>query len=197
MSNIMEFDSKEEMYFSWLLDELGEMGFLLDYETQQPRINLFDGIVQTKYDYKKTKINQKDKSLISGHYYTPDFIIEWDKSAKGILLDNLLEDTGAPFKYTEETMGGIGSIIEIKPNFDKHNMTRAFILNQKWTMQKFNMYVQLIKPKTFFKAFMTPSKYLMTDKATQKRKLAYEPVLLREWINNRIKELERRKGING
>lgn len=49
--------------------------------------------------------------------------------------------------------GQVSAYIDVKGQFAQHDGGRAFSLNQKWTWQKFGIYVSKVVPKLFCKKF--------------------------------------------
>lgn len=124
-------DSRHEELFSYWLDDCIELGIVKDWTYETKSYHLFDPCREFK---------------LREHIYTPDFIVNWNtippkvRGVKWCLKNNQ-------------------SIIEIKPSFDKYNMTRLFMLNQKWMFDKHNIYVQLLKIDTVFKNTFKPKNY--------------------------------------
>ena len=182
----MDFKSKEEQYFSWYLEELRENEFIYSWEYEPFSFNLSE---EVRYSYTKrlkTKSKIMDKVLLHKHEYTPDFVIEWTDKARGVLARHLHEASSTSdifFLMDDDRM----SYIDIKPNFDKHNMTRLFIVNQKWVFTLYEKYVQKViitgSKNALFQATFTPERYLTTDKTGHKRALEFEPVNLEEFLN--------------
>ena len=75
------------------------------------------------------------------------------------------------------------TFFEVKGSFDYMNMTRIFTLNQKWLYDKWKLYVQLAVVPGIFKTTFTPSRYLLTDKATTNRKISFDIRMLSDYIN--------------
>ena len=160
--NCTPYDSKEEIYFSWYLDELFEAGYIDEYCRQPEPFSLFDPVKYNWIKPLKTKKKEMTTTLMRAHSYRADFQIFWlFNNAKGLFFD-INKLTAGPFfaKY------GI-SFIDVKPSFDQHNMTRLFHINQKWVHQRFGVYVQKIVPQKLFKATFTPNRYLYTDKSAK------------------------------
>jgi hypothetical protein len=168
----MNFDSNEELYFSWWLDELVESGFVLEYKRGSEFL-LSDSVkatVEVEYQTKKrkeTKTKLVEKHLLGGHIYTADFNV--------LFRPSFAEKCG--FNHDS----GL-AIIEIKNDHDANNMTRLFKVNQKWIYQKYGMIVNLVKIPSFFKNTFTPERYLLTDKTMKPRKLKYKPRLLKQFL---------------
>lgn len=171
----MNYDSKEELYFSWWLDELKEAKYIVEW---------YPG---STIELSK-EVEVGGKKLLNKHGYAFDFSIRWNDSAKDVfitsepkkgfftynkfIIDPSLDDSGyIPFSY-----------IEIKGVFDARNMTRLFVINQKWVYDKRRIYVQLVKIPKLFKDTFTPAKYLITDAGKQERKLNFVPKTLDEYV---------------
>lgn len=67
-----EFDSNEEMHFSWWLDQLVEAGFVKSYTLHPDPFLLSDSVPEHK---------------IRKHIYTPDFKIEWKSCLECVSSD--------------------------------------------------------------------------------------------------------------
>jgi len=181
-------ESNEEMHFTWWLEELKEAG----YVKQFTRAQSFTLSEPVQYDIlvprKKVDDKFEKRELLSGHIYTPDFFILWDKPARGTFIRPAeypmlpeWKDIPFPAKY-DEVIDEYFSLVEIKPAFDQNNMTRLFIINQKWMMDKFGLYVIKIIPKKLFQHTFTPSRYLITDKSNKPRLLDYKTTSLQEYV---------------
>lgn len=148
----MHFDSKEEQWFSWWLDELKERGFIKWYQ----RADTF-------------RLSDANKELkLRVHEYTPDFMVDWTE--EGLKL--------AIIKPTD----GNTSIVEIKPSFDAHNMTRLFKLNQKWVYDKTGIYIELVIPEKLFERTFCPDRFRYTDSGKGLRKLKQSYLNIDEYI---------------
>lgn len=177
------FDSKEELYFSFYLDELYKAGYISAYEPQ-PESYVLSPPIFFKYTKQlKTKTKQIVKKLTREHIYSPDFKILWTEKAYNVFSRNI--DCNADLKAIPFITNCQKSIIEIKPIFDQNNMTRLFTINAKWMYQRHGIYVQKIIPVKLFEATFTPRKYLLTDKTNRPRKLKYQPKTLNDFISQR------------
>ena len=189
MTNWYEpYDSPEEAYVSWFLDELVEGGYVKEYVSQPPATVLS---IKKRYRWvKRLKTKEKDMygTLLQEHVYTPDFKVLWRKGI-GVFYKDIIDigsDKDAPFCVKRFVWGdGDTSIWEVKPLFDRNNMTRLFTINQKWMYDKYGIYVQKIIPQKLFEATFTPKKYLLTDMGKQKRKLTFAPRTLEEYVKSR------------
>jgi len=186
------YDSPEEAYTSWYLDELGNAGYISEYAFQPESFSLF---AKCTYQYSKqlkTKKKILEVAILQEHLYTPDFRVLWSDRVMGVLFKNIENvglNKGAPFWameppiYDNELL--FESIWEVKPLFDRNNMTRLFTINQKWMYSKYGIYVQKIIPQKLFKYTFTPKKYLLTDMGKQKRKIIFEVRTLEEYVKLR------------
>jgi len=176
-----DFDSKEEMYFSWYLDELVDAGYVRNYDLHPREFILTNKQTVQVEKQLKTKVKVIEKTFLQPHVYTPDFYIRWLHNADDIFLSKI-KGSGVFWAATPVL---IDSFIEIKPTFSRYNMARVFSLNQKWMYNKYGIYVQLIKPFKLFKDTFTPVRFLTTDKSGQARKLNYTPISLIEFVEKR------------
>ena len=161
------FDSKEEKYFyHWLL-EIQAKGYIKEIiRGDELSFLLSEKAISTRKVEIKTKTKVVDFSLLQQHVYTPDFKIIWNKSAEALLFS--IDSFDDRYVFVANLINGeYVSYIEIKPSFDKTNMTRLFGINQKWMFAKYGIYVQKILPyKTskksdncFFKETFVPEQY--------------------------------------
>lgn len=187
------FDSDEEKYFSWYLDELLQAGFIKSYghHTEKFMLSPPAGVVMVKK--LKTKEKRVSKTLLRGHEYTPDFMIRWNPKALDIFYSPLIDCNPNPFFLASSTFDSVFGcdigFVEIKAVFSKYNMGREFSINQKWLYAQEGIYVQKVIPTgkstcLFAKTF-TPEKYLLTEKTHKPRKLKWKPRTLTEYLETR------------
>jgi len=188
----IECDSEEEFYFLNWIYELIKLGYIHKVE----RAETFE--LTPKYIYElvgeiqlKTKVKKvvKNKVILNPHVYTPDFIIYWKDNR--FIEDGIYEDLCKidPQFTVYEKDGFPITYIEIKPDFDRNNMTRIFNINQKFTYSIYKKYVMLINiPGTLFQNTFTPLSYFYTQKTGKKRKIKWKARTVEEYINNKIKK---------
>ena len=171
------FKSKEELYFSWWLDEAEGKGYIAHWDYEVHSFDLSDKVTNTYTKQLKTKMKIVTETILQPHIYTPDFIIEWTDKAKGVFF-GVEKQNGYHFKLEDDYV----SYVETKGSFDSNNMTRLFSLNQKWVYQKHGVYINLAKisnkKNSFFDKTFTPKRFLLTDKSGKPRALKYEPKTL-------------------
>ena len=89
MDNYKEFDSDEEKYFSWYLDELIRAGYIKK-AIYQPKAKLLSNSVYIKAEKKlKSKTNIVDFHLLREKRYTPDWLIEWNDCAHDVFYERI------------------------------------------------------------------------------------------------------------
>lgn len=191
------FDSDEELWFSWYLEELRLRG-LVDKWERAKSFQLSDAVRMTfikPATGKHKKERHVEKDWVSGHVYTPDFKIWWRPSAcdAGLVQcwqfepAKLREDV--PFiANIDPSLPEMTSLIEVKPMFDAHGKTQWSSMQIKWVMAKFNLHVQMVKigtkPKCLFDRTFTPQRFLLTDKTLKPRALKYNPKSADEYLNS-------------
>lgn len=170
----IEYDSREEIYFVWYLDELQAAGYIEHYRYQPEPFSLFPPVKYNWIKPLKTKKKTMTTTLLRAHSYQADFEIYWCPMAEEVFFNNN-KITDAPFvaKY-------LVSFIDVKPDYDMQNMTRLFHINQKWVHQQYGIYVQKIVPQELFKKTFIPERYLFTDKSLKPRKIDFNAVQLKE-----------------
>jgi len=166
-----QFDSKEELHFSWFLEQLKKAKYINHWERCETSYQLTGGV---KHSYikpmKKVEDKQMEQSILLGSSYNPDFIVYWEPKALGIFLSILNKSEGkitTPFICDDDQLI---TIIETKADFDMKNMTRIAINNIKFVYEKYNVYINMVKLPKFFNETFTPDRYLMTDKSFTPRK---------------------------
>ena len=199
------YDSPEEAYVSWYLDEPVEGGYVEDY-VPQPKSLLLSGRKTYIWGKElKTKTKKGVSTLLQEHVYTPDFQVKWTSPQSWLLTksvswarcitslsESLYVEKSPPFwtsdmDEAEQYLGFHESYWEVKPSYDQHNMKRLFTINQKWLYDKYGIYVQKIIPQKLFEATFTPKRYLLTDKGKQKRKIIFATRTLEEYVRSRTK----------
>uniref|UniRef100_A0A6M3LW84 Uncharacterized protein n=1 Tax=viral metagenome TaxID=1070528 RepID=A0A6M3LW84_9ZZZZ len=174
-----KFDSKDEMYFQWYLEELVKDGEVEKFYFQHPVFH----ICESKSYTKAANGKGKKYTLLREHDYTADFMIVWSELAKERYTTVLSEDKCIVYPrnfFTSQILpnseGKLVSVIEIKPKFDRYNMTRLFKINQKIVYNLYNVYVQEVNYLTVFKNTFVPQRYLLTDSNKHKRKINFNYV---------------------
>jgi hypothetical protein len=170
------FDSNEELYFSWYLDELKDKGYVNAWEKVETSYTLTPGL-QHEYIKKMVRVSNKilQQTILKPSVYTPDFKIYWEPKAIGLFVvnpDDTNDKINTPFICDEELI----SIVETKGTFDNNNMTRLAINNIKFLYYEYNVFVNLIKVPSIFNKTFTPNRYLMTNETLKPRKIKYKYV---------------------
>ena len=89
----------------------------------------------------------KQRCLFREHIYTPDFIVQFDPAAQHALA----KEFKLPLSAMHQQQ--VSVYLDVKGQFAQHDGGRSFSLNQKWTWQKFGVYVCKVVPKLFCKKF--------------------------------------------
>lgn len=194
-----EFDSDEERYFEWYLEELHGYGIVLGYVYQPDSFELFTGVRYKKEHKKvlKTKTNEwvAEHSLLNPHVYTPDYKIIWDRIALklfvNIIGERVKEDK--PFwGHLDSSNSDLFTYLDVKGGFVGRNNSSAVLFpnNQKWVYEKYKIFVQKIvvsnKKESIFKKTFTPAKYKITERSFKPRVIHYSPILtLEQFINQK------------
>ena len=193
--NGITYDSDDEIYFSMWLDELKTSGHIKNWHRNtkpyllcEPLVNHYKKEVRLKT---KTRIDECKQTLLAPSVYTTDFIIQWHIDSYNLFYQQLGRAKKIQtffIAHNNFSMDGIEparnrvSVVEVKPVFDAHNMTRLFINNQKFVWAKYNHYVNLIIVPTLFSATFTPKEYLKTPTG-KARKLSWIPQTLKQYTN--------------
>jgi hypothetical protein len=180
-------DSDEEKYFIAWMDELIEAGYIDRYIHHPPPYFLSEAKTYSVAIPRKTMAAKiETRSLINAHEYTTDFIIYWTSKAYGIMIEDrksVVNNKNVPFlaNYDHKT-DEYYTVMEVKADFDQNNMTRLFVINQKWVLDSYGIYIELCKIPHLFKKTFTPNKYLYTEKKHQLRKLRFKPLSLSSYL---------------
>lgn len=178
-------ESDSEVFIvDWLL-ELKSKGFIHSIE-RAPEILIAKGL-SNKWVRKtqlKTKVKEEEvtQMFIGNHYYTPEFIVIWYPNTPTSIvwsIENLNKEPrptyaliGHPFPIGDVT--GLMTYIEVKPDQDFQNMTRAFQINKAWIWESRKMFINLMKPKYTFETTFTPQVYLHTRKKRTEREIKWK-----------------------
>jgi len=197
-----KFDSPEEWHFSLWLDQLKEAGYILEYQAHPEPFPLFEGL---NHNYIDDKEKNKTESILQSHSYGADFLIVWDGPMLFHKTLNSVKRLGTGNKslntlisqcegiHDEDLLTHV-SYVEIKPSFDKHNMTRIARAHQQWVYAKYGTFVNIVTPTKHFEKTFTPDRYFYTDMkgSTNTRTLKYKSVLtMDEFIQSKHKLNER------
>lgn len=199
-----KFQSTEELYFSYYLAELSMEGLILSW-AYEPKTFILSEKAELSYKGPRMK-ESKSSTLLQPHSYTPDFVIHWSLDALDKLVTGQTKPLPKyPFCYSriplsleEKPLYTYDKVpltyVEVKPEFDKNNMTRLARTNIKWVLDKHNIYIQLVKPFSLFQKTFTPKRVVELEvykRDNAKRgiskgdsKLKYEPVSITEYLNS-------------
>lgn len=189
------YKSNDELLFSYYLDELKQQGFVLDYSYEPKPFVLYTGkkiVIAKKNKDNTKKIKVINSKLFPELIYTTDFKIKWNTKKSDKLFtynDNTVVDN-LPFFYEQN---GI-SYVEVKPIYDRNNMTRHVKIKIAWVYDKYGIYVNLITPEVLFKKSFYPNSFFYTKNGKlRKKKIKNNTVSLVELpgyktINNYLNE---------
>lgn len=151
---IEDFDSPEEFHFySWLI-EANQHGLVSNIKPHPYSFRLSERVTIPFDKHMKTKIKTVNKFILHPHVYTPDFAfcIENDKIRE---LNLFVENHGKNGKFM---------IVDVKGGFSKFGDSKQFSINQKWTWDKYGVYVQKIVPEKLFNGSWVPEVCRYTPK---------------------------------
>lgn len=181
--------SKEELYFSWYLDELKQAGYVEEYYYERDSFTLCPPMRTQWNERLKTKVSTREVELLREHVYTSDFTIRWNMGSMGIFFDDPVD--GCEFKpyfiaeyYQDEWGTYIESVVDVKSKYGHQNMNRLFSVNRKWVYMAYDRFINKVIPEDLFKRTFTPERYLYTDKkgSTKKRKIDFHVRTLNEYL---------------
>lgn len=190
----LEFDSDEEMYFYWWLEELQEAGYIKKIVHHPMPYKLSDPVIGVYEKQLKTKVKNESEELMKGHIYTPDFLIIWNEKARGVFYEHQCSYNRRKEKNSlKYLIGNTATVIEVKPLFDQNNMSRLFKINQKWVYDKHGVFVNMVVPEKWFNKTFTPNRFLTTNKSGKARKIKYKNVISLKDFVGEGKEFEQKE----
>lgn len=154
-----KYKNKEELYFSYYLDELIEHKLITSYSYEEETFELLEDVkyAYRKYTQLKTKVKKQTivKSLLKPCTYTPDFVIIADKPLEGFF--NIIANNPI-FISTDD----LKCYVDVKGLFaGRTNSTQyTFPLKQKWMYQKYGIYTNKVVPEKLFAKTFTPKKVI-------------------------------------
>jgi len=195
--------TQENLFRLWI-DEAILCGFIKKFipEDELTSYVLFSGL---EYNYteekilyagtkkERTKQTIKTDKLLHPTTYTPDGIIIWDESAKGILFDNIYVKGSAYFK-AQFIDGDWMSVLDVKAPTGTNRMADLpFSFTRKMLWMAHGIFVNkvmIVPPRPLAKKYLfsdvwTPGRWFITDKMTKERTLAYKADTLIQFLKNR------------
>jgi len=172
------FDSDQELWFSYYLEELKQNGYIISYTHDVKPITLTEGLyIEVIKPMKRVPDKILKKKILPPRVYTADFKIEW-------VPDKFWGSSFEKFFRPSTSKDGkrLFEVIEVKPDFDQNNMTRLFKQNQAWIWDKYQIFVTLVKLPSFFKRTFTPKEFLLTDITKKKRKTNFPIITFDQFI---------------
>jgi hypothetical protein len=175
----IEYESQSELFALYWLFELLDEGYITKIDRSESFIlseALVKEITEVKELKTKTKYITKEKTILHGHIYTPEFKLT-------------LDDEFVPFLYPKTPLHISDWItntcyVEVKNDgYDFNNMTRLNQLNRKWLYQKEGIIASLIKPIALMKDTFTPKEYFKTPTGKD-RKINFKTRTLEEWLES-------------
>jgi hypothetical protein len=158
--NVDQFDSKEELWFSYYLSELKQHGYIDNYKHHPKTFVLSDAVYVNVFVKMKTFNKPKKVKLLNESKYTPDFEINWNKKAKDVFYwtDGGVYDKGTypyskpnkdnfiPFNAQYDNLGNPFTLVDVKGAVAGRNNNSAisFPINQKFLMKTTQLFVQKV-----------------------------------------------------
>jgi hypothetical protein len=202
-----QYDSKEEVMFSYYVNELIDKGWLVGAEYHPHPVSVTDEHKVHAYTRSGERNIMTYVTLAKKHEYTYDWKLYWSDKAHGVFFwkeGGVYEKGFYPYSkpknenylpfYASQNV----SLVDIKGGFIGRNNTSAitFPINQKVLLSR-GMFVQKIvislDEKGLFYRTFTPRQVVIDevykkDAGTHKAgdsKLKYQPRLLEQWTRNK------------
>jgi hypothetical protein len=188
------YDSREELLFSFYVEELLRGGWLMKADYQPAPFELSDAFKTDIFHSVGENTTPKEITLLRPHMYTADWLFTWNKEAEGIFFysagDNVKSKTKKSLSLPYFVAQNLQTYIDVKGKSSGRNNTSAvtFPLNQKWVMSKYGVYVQKVivsldESGVFAKTFtphhiVVSEVYKVNGKGYNKgdSKLKYQPI---------------------
>lgn len=204
----MKFDSNEELYFYWWLEELTAKGLIVKWHYQPKPFVLSEPIKTSHTVLLKTKTRKQECRILAGHEYTADFLIFWAEKTEGFLHMPMIYDYGKPitsypFISHKSKNGLFFSVVDVKGSYSQNDAWRRFSIDQKWVYQKHGIYVNKTIPhpaidkkgrprpvSALFVQTFVPARFMLTDKSMQSRKIKYEFLTIEQFLSKNKESLK-------
>ncbi len=186
----VDYDSPEETYLAMWLNELKDKGYIKKWSRDTDSYLLTPPVYNTYTEGKKSKT----QSILQDSKYTPDFIVYWEWKARRLFFNILNQDEKIkePFIANNYVAKLPFSVVEVKPSFDRNNMTRLFRHIQKNLYHYNKIFVTQINIEDLFEKTFTPALYLFTKTGKQRKITKWKVLSLEEFL----KKNEQPKGFN-
>ena len=174
------YDSLEEVYIRWYLDELLEAGIIREVTYQPNAITLAPPQKYRWDEVLKTKSNTRHSQLLEGVTYTYDYRWLWNIGFADLFTINI--KTTPSFKKGEKKPCFVAqdceSRIDVKGNFANRGANlREFEVKRKWLYFKTGLFVQKIIPEKLFEETFTPERYLYCNKSLKRLRTIHYRVI--------------------
>jgi len=201
------FDSKEELYFSWWLNDLVEREIVKSYEHKPRTFTLSEQRqffelkpVKQRKGTEEMLIKNIPHTLLQPCTYTPDFLINWNfdtfvgvDHTRNLFIKSFpyvqqFEKKALFYAYATTLIPPTcHSYIDVKGDVSirvagNQTSTVVFPVKQKWAYQRYGIYINSIKVPSLFPKTFTPKRYLLTDITEKERKINFEVRTLNEFL---------------
>ena len=185
----VKYDSKEEIYFVWYLEELKQKGYINSYLYHPKQFDLTMGFYYYTTEQKKRGGEKTTAhTLAQPQTYTPDFIIHWNHKGYSKFCKHLSDYagiSGSIFDSPKETLKRFfwcqsvpfvwTTYVDIKPSYTKRDSDAAiFSLKRALMLQMHHIHVQKVIIDDCFAKTFVPERFLECDKSDRKRKINFE-----------------------
>lgn len=188
--NGCSYESFCELSCLYFAEELIKAGYVQRVE-RSPSYSLCDPVSSSYAVALKRGSKQETQTISQGVTYTPDYDIYFTSKALGVFCwllgsgtkwdKNLLVSQYVVGKNGEDLYK---ACIEVKPDFQRNSTTPKSVQSMKWLYQKHGIYVNLFRPNRIFEGLFVPTKYLTTERGTQ-RILKFKPKTLQEYLKTK------------
>jgi hypothetical protein len=188
------FDSDEEMYFSWWVDEMVKAGHIVDAVFHPDSLLMTDGnkgtYISRRIPKGKTKVKVECRPFdkLPKMVYTPDWLITFSDEFINNLGEQTTEFSADEWgtKFPQFLLSDGKWWVDIKGAASKFDDGRFFRAMQKVSYANHGIFPQRIeisnKESGLFANTFTPADYLLTLKTKKPRKLNYDPLSIKQYL---------------
>jgi len=197
---IKGYDSAEEYHFEQWLMELKELGHIVSIERQVEYTLAYDIVAEVAIPL-KTKTKYKERIILQGAKYTADYVVEFERCFLKKLLDNNIACHSDSRCWRESYPPIILSkgvwVVDVKGDGDPFHDDKYFSMVRKFMFAVNGVFVdkQVVTTKSYkkhsskrsiFESTFTPVSYQKTDVSKVGRKLHYEKVNCKDWVEGLV-----------
>ena len=151
--------SYEELEFWHWCEEAKKAGVIRTFSYQPKTFELAPAVKFSKQITLKTKVVEREFSLLNNAVYTPDFLV---------IADGVFDK----MKHGLHAGGKCDYWIDVKGAFSMYNDDVKFSLLRKWLYDKYRIFANKVIPSDFFRLTFIPEKLRYKNNGERRTKYA-------------------------